>query len=248
MGGKPMKLRGVVAICLTAVLLAGCGGTKPAAKSALQGMDDVLKAGKSAPLDDLSRQSDDLRNLPEDYFSKEDLARRNTLLRRSETLMLDLTVLGIDSAVLTQKAANPERANLIRQKVLSTATTWNQKFVKDFQEVTEEIITDVACGQILDQIAPDQKPEDPGADTPAESAAQEAVDKLVLRQWPTGYQHLVNWTSYIASVTTDANQFAQAIDGFSTLQIAALGNPGVRKAVVVYLRTCYSPPKPFPAS
>lgn len=244
-----MTLRGVFALCLSAILLSGCGATtKPAAKSALTAMDDILKVGQKAPLDDLSRQSADLRNLPDGFFSKPDLAKRNALLVRSESLVVDLSILGIDTALVSQKVVGSQQAKLITTSALSTSTTWKQKFVTDFTEVTTEVITDVACGKILDQIAPDQQPTIPGAATPAESATQDAVAKLAARQWPaTGYRDLVDWVEYVESVAKNAEQFAQAIDGYSATYIVALGNPGVRKAVLVYLRTCYSPPKPFPA-
>lgn len=110
----------------------------------------------------------------------------------------------------------------------------------------DDIIRAVACGKILDQIAPDERPTEPGAATPTERATREAVDKLAARRWATA-SLIVNWDYYLESVLEGATQFAQGVDGLSTTYIAALGNPGVPKAVVVYLRTCYTSPKPFPS-
>ena len=251
MGGKPMKVRSVVAACLSVALLltaAACGGgTSKAAKAALEGLDGLVVAGKSSPLDDLARQRETLRKLPDSAFSKEDLALRSKLLSRSGSILVDLHVQLIDQNVSTQLGKLSEQANLIQTAVLSKAGTWPDSFRTDFRNATKEVITDVACGLILDQIAPEQRPEEPGQATPAEQAGSQLLQKLASRWTPTSYKNLVNWIEYAESVATDAGQLALNLDGYSDLYLQALSNPGVRKAVVVYLRTCYSPPKPFPA-
>jgi hypothetical protein len=123
------------------------------------------------------------------------------------------------------------------------------KFLADFTDVTKEVTTAVACGKILDRLAPTERPTEPGATTHGDLAAQEAVVKMASRRWPAaGYQWLVDWTYYIQSVKKDAHQFAQNIGGYSTDHLDALGNLVLRKAVLVYLRTCYTPPESVPVN
>jgi hypothetical protein len=247
-----MKVRSMAATCLCVVLLlstAACGGgTSKSAQSALRAVDDLVGAGKTTPLDDLARQRETLRSLPDSAFSAEDLKLRNSLLTRSGSLLVDLHVTLIDNTVRTQLGKLTERANLIRTAVLSRTATWPETFRTDFTNATKEVITEVACGLILDQIAPEQRPSEPGAASTAEKAGTQLLQKLASRWVPTSYQRLVDWQEYAESVATDADQLALNLDGYSEVYIRALSNPGVRKAVVVYLRTCYSPPKPFPAS
>jgi hypothetical protein len=248
-----MKPRTAVAVCLWVALMStigACGqATKPAAKTAIETVADTVGAGKKTPPDDLTRQRAALLNFPDEWFSTEDLAVRNALLQRSETLLIDLTVSFIDDAVKAQTNNLALQVMPVRKNVLSLTATWPQQFLADFTDVTKEVTTAVACGKILDRLAPTERPAEPGAASDGELAAQEAQTKLAARRWPTAaYQWLVDWSYYVQSVKKDAGQFALNIDGYSTAHIDALGNPGLRKAVLVYLRTCYTPPKSFPVS
>ncbi len=200
-----MTPRTAVAICLWVALMSATGAcgqaTKPAAKTAIEAVEGAVGTGKKTPPDDLTRQRAALRNFPDDWFSTEDLAVRNALLQRSETLLIDLTVSFIDDAIKAQTNTLALQAIPVRRNVLSLTATWPQQFLADFTDVTKEITTAVACGKILDHLAPTDRPTEPGASTNGDLAAQQAVVKLASRRWPAaGYQWLVDWTYYAQSV------------------------------------------------
>jgi hypothetical protein len=230
---------GVVAILFGT--LTACGGTRAAAQSAL---DDLIRIGQqsSKSVDDIARQQRILRNLPEGDFSADDFARRTAVLAESDGWLAAAVVRDVDSAVATNLATLSEHADEI---ATASAQTSDRAFLQDLAEVTEDLVMGFACDAVLDVVAPDDKPDEPGQWSKAEDAAQEAYDKLSARWRGPTFVDLVNWVYYADSVAEDGNQLADALLDHPEEYVDFATVPAVQRAFVVYLRTCYSPPKPF---
>lgn len=233
---------GVVAVIVLVVLLGGCrGGTNATAKSALSGLagvgDDV---GASA--DDILRRQQELRGLPDEAFSADDLARRSTLLAQSDGWLAAAVVAEVDDAV----ALELQRVSTAAGEVVSRATNiTDQAFRRDFATVTEELVVGAACGAILDRLAPEEQPAEAGKGSAWVDAAQEGYDKLAARWSGPSFVNLVNWTYYATSVMDDSEQLVEALIDHPEEYVRFAAAPEVRRVLVVYLRTCYSPPKAF---
>ena len=238
--------------CLVILLLGttGCGPTAQQAgrtgasraDDAIRALDNALNGNRST--DDLLRQGDDLADLPRGKFTEEQWAARNRLLQSTDQAIMSQSVTRVDATVSAARATAAQDAAQIAPAVAAPGAAADAPFMADLAAVTEEAIVEVACGLILDTLAPEEQPAEPGLGADVADAAQGAITKLVARRWQLQtFQHLVDWANYTQSVAEDADQFAQASGGYSAETIDLLARPEVRQAVVVYLRTCYSPPR-----
>ena len=225
------------------VLVSACGGgTSSAGKAALRGLGGLGdEAGASA--DDILRQQRQLRSLSDDVFSNADLERRATLLASSDAWLARAVVTEVDRTVA---AAVAEAAASAEQVAAQSALSGDRTFLQDLSEVTKDVLIGQACGVVLDQLAPDERPEQPGKGSKWEEPAQEAVDKLVAARWPFAFvRAAVQWTYYSRSVVKDGEQVAAALSDDPGAYVQFAASPAVSRAAVVYLRTCYDPPRPF---
>lgn len=235
----------IVSLCVALLFaLSGCPAkSTPAGRQALDTFESFLRGGSNANLADITRRSSDLSGLSRSMFTADDLARRDDLLRQADSRIVSLATLEID---LAARSAESESG------VDATRWTWNvvapryqnTKFMDDLNEVTQEAIIDVGCEFILDNVAPDKRPVDPGMATDVEEAVYQAMGKMLARSWGWDFlQDAVEWEMYTQSIVEDANQFASAVSGSSPQMIVLFTRPEVNRALLVYLRTCYSPPR-----
>jgi hypothetical protein len=245
-GVSMSRLRVVLTTGLLALLLSASSCvrvTAPHAADAMQGARGAIQ--NKAPLDDMLSRRRTLANLPREEFTDEDWAARLALLKQIDEAIMAATISDTDAAIATQAPGVANDAAAITAQ--TTAADVNREFVADLQEVTVDAVKSVACDEMLNVLAPDETPPEPGAASTPEQAAEAALTKLGAR-W-TGVGEAVDWLLYANSVATAAQRYAESIDGYSTERVpnpnpgAVLVRPQVARAAVVYLRACYSPPK-----
>ena len=253
-----------VAGCLCLVLLvSGCGGgAGEAARASMTGADETVTAGAAAGvvakvppgvLDDIARPPGRLPAPPRPWFPDEDWVPphrfpppRGPILPGSPRSVRTVAA-ETDAALARQTPIVDRNAAQIVADTGPPAEQVQQRFLQDVQEVTKDMVIASACSKILDTLAPEERPEEPGKGATwqhtAERAMSTAVTSLAHKWRPSTWTHLIQWHKYAESVEEDAEQLVQGIDGYSPELVAVAGSPDVRKALVVYLRTCYSPPR-----
>lgn len=240
-----MPTRLVSATCLCVLLLAtvtGCPWQKTSA-TATKALATMTRAADS-DADDLLRQNKTLIGLPKNDFTDEDWVIRTRALQEAEPFVLDAAADTVDASLVgAYRSAATEAASTASKSL--TTTTAKQEFLTDLTEVTKDQAISVACGNILDVLAPDDRPAEPGAWSEVQDVVEEVIVKLVTRGWArASVEGAVDWGYYTTSVTEDAERFVAAADGYSTQTVVQLlGRPPVQRALMVYLRTCYSPPR-----
>jgi hypothetical protein len=241
--GRATSTAAVVTALILLLTAAGCPkATVPQARSALEGFEQLVQQGDTS-LDDLLRQRRALEEIPTAQFSEADLTVRSRLLAQSDDLLADTVALDVDGMVRTQLGQLEAQAADIAET--ATIGTDDPTFVQDFTAVTKDVVVGAACDEILDVIAPDQTPDEPGEGSDWDDAAQEAYDKLLARWNGPTFVNLVDWAYYSQSVAEDGEQLAENLVADPTEYVQFASAPPVQRALVVYLRTCYSPPRGF---
>lgn len=131
-------------------------------------------------------------------------------------------------------------------RVVDTAVPLQPENLPDrynVQEVTKELIVDAACQVVLDQIAPDQQPEEPGKGSAWTDPAMAAAEKLRARGKLSLAADAMAWVDYGQSVLEDGAQVADAVLADPDPYIRLGTRPPVARAIVVYARMCYAPPR-----
>ena len=233
------RLAGVIVLVL---LLEGCrGGTTSGAKGAMGALAGIGDDA-TASADDIARLQQRLSSLDQNAFSADDWARRTAVLEQSDEWLATRVAAEVDAAVAARTGLVGASADEI---VTASAQTTNQAFLRDFAAITKDLVVGAACKKILDQVAPDQRPDDPGKGSDWADAAQEAHDKLIAGWASASFRRLVDWDYYARSVSEAGTQFARAVMDDPDAYVDFATVPAVQRAVVVYLRTCYSPPRLF---
>jgi hypothetical protein len=233
---------------LLATCMAGCGGTESGARAALSDFRTVVHDNGSA--DEVLREYGALKKYPRNSFSDEDWAVRNQLGARADAGLLRSATTIVDAAVARQATELHQQAEQVASGALLSNV--QPKFAQDLREVTEEMMVNVGCGAILDRMAPEERPDEAGlAGLQAEATTPqaEALVKLVARSWNRlSVIRIVNWAYYTNAVIEGATRYASALSDADPPQLYLnVSRPPVQRALAVYLRTCYRPPKQLSA-
>ncbi len=215
--------------------------------------DDALNAAARSA-DDLAAARSALDDIPTTEFSADDLKLREDLLGRFSTALADLdsgTIRTAEAAVDNMYASNlaqlqADVETIVAQSANAEVLAANSRFRDDLLEVTHELVVDAACKTILDTIAPQDQPDEPGRGSTWRDPSEEVINRLIARGWNKGsFERVVEWVSYGESIGEDGAQLAKALRNDPALQseyLNLLARPQVRTAVIEYLRLCYSTP------
>ncbi len=213
----------------------------PGGSAALAALQRALASGSRA---DLVRSSTLVLRLPRSAFTDAQWAARLSLFRSGAARIANAAAFRVDVSLWS-----PLRT--VTREAFSTASSAlvqrvNPRFLDDLAEVTKEATISLACGRVLDVLAPVERPFVQGeGESDIQDVFEEALTKLGAR-WGgrASVVRVIDWAYYGASLSDDADQFLASTNAYSTWRFPYLvGRPPVSRALWVYVRTCYSPPR-----
>lgn len=265
---QPHRPHGLVASALAGVLIcAGCsGGTTRTAGTALDNLGTAVRSAAGGTdeavdvADDLKRHVDTLESIGTDEFSESDLARRTRMLEDAREALRQADIALVREAEHAADLFATEEVvgyadELARDVVVRTTYghTTNQDFIAKLEQRTAEVVREAACDAVLDALAPEEAQEsdigrlrkdwvDPSLEVAERLAGQDGFRIARLADW-------VATAQYVSEVTAAAEQVAANYDEYDLqnprlIELAA--RPPVRHGFVLYLRTCFSPPRSVP--
>jgi hypothetical protein len=245
-------LRGTLVCALVLARCTACGGTAQGAKSILVRAGQVLD-GAAPQINDVTKARNSLKEIPDTQLSPDDLNLRNRLLTSTETILTeyDTTALRLAAGVVDEHFADyvPQLQagadRVVEVTLAPSVYAGTPKFREELEEVTVELVVDTACQSIFDVMVPDERPEEPGRGSDWTDAGAQAVIKLVARRWTRdSFVNVVNWAFYAQSISDQGAQLAASTrDSRDSNALQLFARPPVNKAVIQYLRLCYSPPR-----
>lgn len=192
---------------------------------------------------EISRLSTDLLRLPRTAFTEAQWLARIRIYQLYAARIVRAKAFAMDVSLFSPGRALTYDTQGTAAAVTRNAGSLNPRFVADLRAVTREAATSVACGTILDALAPDEKPFWPGKAEDAQQAASQAFTKLASRWSAAWLRSFVDWAYFVEGIQEDADQFVSSANATVLFRLPYVaGRPPASRALWVYLRTCYSPP------
>jgi hypothetical protein len=176
-------------------------------------------------------------------LSDEDLALQHRLLLATDQRILAYVSTAMDARASRARSTADAAARL----TASAAVVVRQvppKFVQDLEQVTQDVVQEQACQDVMDQLA--APPDQAGGGQAWPDLVTEVVDRMVTAKgWarpPDQWSRFIDWADYVSGVDQDALQLADALVADPS-DIELFARPPIRRAALAYARFCYAPPR-----